>query len=82
MTVRQFRKRTVSRFCRSIVNCDMARVSNIDITRDVTAGAAWEFMDAGPGPFSNTRGPLAGTLQGHFSTNYLNFVALNVNWKF
>ena len=53
-----------------------------EITRDVTAGAAWEFMDAGPGPFSNTRGPLAGTLQGHFSTNYLNFVALNLNWKF
>ena len=53
-----------------------------EITRDVTAGAAWEFMDAGPGPFSNTRGPLAGTLQGHFSTNYLNFVALNVIWKF
>ena len=52
------------------------------ITRDVTAGAAWEFMDAGPGPFSNRRGPLAGTLQGHFSTNYLNFVALNVIWKF
>jgi long-chain fatty acid transport protein len=53
-----------------------------EITRDVTAGAAWEFMDAGPGPFSNRRGPLAGTLQGHFSTNYLNFVALNVIWKF
>ena len=25
-----------------------------EITRDLTAGAAWEFMDAGPGPFSNT----------------------------
>ena len=53
-----------------------------EITRDVAAGAAWEFMDAGPGPFSNTRGPLAGTLQGHLSTNYFNFVALNVIWKF
>jgi len=53
-----------------------------EINRDVTAGAAWEFMDAGPGPFSATRGPLAGTLQGHYSTNYLNFVALNVIWKF
>jgi long-chain fatty acid transport protein len=53
-----------------------------EINRDVTAGAAWEFMDAGPAPFSNTRGPLAGTLQGHYSTNYLNFVALNVIWKF
>ena len=53
-----------------------------EINRDVTAGAAWEFMDAGPAPFSNRRGPLAGTLQGHFSTNYLNFLALNVTWKF
>jgi hypothetical protein len=39
-------------------------------------------MDAGPGPFSNTRGPLAGTLQGHYSTNLINFLALNVIWKF
>jgi long-chain fatty acid transport protein len=53
-----------------------------EINRDVTAGAAWEFMDAGPGPFSARRGPLAGTLQGHYSTNYLNFVALNLIWKF
>jgi long-chain fatty acid transport protein len=53
-----------------------------EINRNVTAGAAWEFMDAGPGPFSNRRGPLAGTLQGHYSTNYLNFLALNVIWKF
>jgi long-chain fatty acid transport protein len=52
------------------------------ISRDVTAGAAWEFMDAGPAPYSARRGPLAGTLQGHFSTDYLNFVALNVIWKF
>ena len=53
-----------------------------EINRDVTAGAAWEFMDAGPAPYSARRGPLAGTLQGHFSTDYLNFVALNVIWKF
>jgi long-chain fatty acid transport protein len=59
-----------------------------DISRDVTAGAAWEFMDGGPAPYSNTRsigiGPLkrTSTVQGHFSTNYLNFLALNVRWKF
>jgi long-chain fatty acid transport protein len=53
-----------------------------EINRDVTAGAAWEFMDAGPAPYSARRGPLAGTLQGHFSTDYFNFVALNVIWKF
>jgi len=52
-----------------------------EINHDLTAGLAWELMDAGPGPFSNTR-KLAGTLQGHYSTNWLNFVALNVIWKF
>jgi len=52
------------------------------INRDITAGVAEELLDAGPGPFSNRRGPLAGTLQGHYSTNYLNFVALHVIWKF
>ena len=53
-----------------------------DINNSVTAGASWELMDAGPGPYSNHRGPLAGTLQGHYSTNFLNFVALNIIWKF
>jgi len=53
-----------------------------EINRDVTAGVAAELLDAGPGPFSNTRGPLAGTLQGHYSTNYLNFVAVSVIWRF
>ena len=53
-----------------------------EINHHIAAGAAWELMDAGPGPYSNRRGPLAGTLQGHYSTNYLNFVALNVIWKF
>ena len=53
-----------------------------EINRNVTAGAAWEFMDAGPGPYSARRGPLAGTLQGHYSTNYFNFVGVNLIWKF
>jgi len=53
-----------------------------EINHDVTAGAALEVMDAGPGPYSTSRGPLAGTLQGHYSTNFLNFVALNIIWKF
>jgi long-chain fatty acid transport protein len=52
------------------------------VNNNLTTGAAWEFLDAGPGPFSNNRGPLAGTLQGHYSTNYLNFVALHLIWKF
>jgi len=52
-----------------------------EINQTLTAGAAWELLDAGPAPFSNRRGPLAGTLQGHYSTNYLNFIAFNLNWK-
>ncbi len=52
------------------------------INSDITAGAAWEFMDAGPAPYTASRGPLAGTLQGHYSTNYLNFVGVNLIWKF
>jgi long-chain fatty acid transport protein len=53
-----------------------------EVNNNVTAGAACTFLDAGNAPFSNSRGPLAGTLQGHYSTNYLTFVALNVAWKF
>ncbi len=56
-----------------------------DVNHDLTAGVSWELMDAGPGPFSATRGPKSlepQTLQGHFSTNWLNFVALNIIWKF
>jgi len=52
-----------------------------EVNKDLTAGVAAELLDAGPAPFGNTRG-LAGTLQGHYSTNYLNFVAVNVIWKF
>lgn len=52
------------------------------VNRDVTVGVADQLMDAGPGPFSNRRGPLAGTLQGHYSTNFLDFLALTVVWKF
>jgi long-chain fatty acid transport protein len=53
-----------------------------EINRDITAGASVELLDAGPAPYSANRGPLAGTLQGHYSTNYLNFVSVNVIWKF
>ena len=52
------------------------------INRDITAGLAWELLDAGPAPYSASRGPLAGTLQGHLSSDYYNFVALHVIWKF
>jgi long-chain fatty acid transport protein len=52
------------------------------INRNITAGAAWEFLDAGNAPFSVRRGPLAGTLQGDYTADYLNFVAANLAWRF
>jgi long-chain fatty acid transport protein len=51
------------------------------INRDVTAGAAWKFMDAGPGPFSANRARSLAHRR-HYSTNYLDFAAVNVIWKF
>jgi long-chain fatty acid transport protein len=53
-----------------------------DVNDKLTAGLAWELMDAGPAPLSVNKGPLAGTLRGHYSTNLLNFVALNIIWRF
>ncbi|HUN57418.1 MAG TPA: outer membrane protein transport protein [Candidatus Binataceae bacterium] len=53
-----------------------------EISRNITAGAAWEFLDAGNAPLNNHRGPLAGTLQGDYTANYLNFVAANLAWRF
>src|SRR3984957_2450250 len=47
-----------------------------DVNRNVTAGAAWEFLDAGPGPFSTNPKPLGGGLPGHYSTTHLNFPRL------
>ena len=53
-----------------------------EINPDTTAGLAVELLDAGPGPFSATKSRLAGTLQGHDSTNLLTIVAANIIWKF
>jgi long-chain fatty acid transport protein len=52
-----------------------------EIDRDIATGVAAELMDAGPGPFSASK-PLGGTLQGHYSTNYLTFAAVHLIWKF
>jgi long-chain fatty acid transport protein len=48
---------------------------------DVTLGAAYEYLNGGDAPFAVNRGPLAGRVQGDFSSNVLNFVGVNLNWK-
>ena len=52
------------------------------VNENVTVGAANELLDAGKAPFNVRRGPLAGRLQGGYSTNLLDFVAANLIWKF
>ncbi len=48
-----------------------------------TVGLAYEFLDAGTADIANLqRGPLAGALQGHYSTNYINFVSFNMVRRF
>ena len=52
------------------------------VTEDYTLGAAYEFASLGSAPIDTTRGPLAGTLQGDYSTNSLNVFALTVTHHF
>jgi long-chain fatty acid transport protein len=49
----------------------------------MTVGVAYEFLDAGEAEIANLRrGPLAGTLQGEYSTNEIHFIAMNITWNF
>ena len=54
-----------------------------DWSEEITVGAAYEFLQAGNAEIAHLeRGPLAGALQGDYSSNFIHFVALNVIWKF
>lgn len=45
-------------------------------------GGAYEFMDAGDASIDRTRGPLSGTLQGDYSSDYYNFIGCYLSYKF
>jgi len=53
-----------------------------DWSKNVTIGAAYEYLSLGDAETANLRRPLAGTLQGDYSTNQVHFIALNLVWKF
>jgi long-chain fatty acid transport protein len=53
-----------------------------DWRKNITVGAAYEYMDAGSAPVNQTGGPLKGDLKGRFKDDAFNIFALNVNWKF
>jgi len=52
-----------------------------DWSKDITIGAAYEFLDLGSAEIANLQRQ-AGTLQGDYPINKVYFAALNIVWKF
>jgi long-chain fatty acid transport protein len=48
----------------------------------ITAGLAYTFIDAGSASVNQTRGPLSGTIQGDYSSNYIHAIALSLAMRF
>lgn len=53
-----------------------------DLSDDMTIGGAYEFLDAGDAAIDQNRGPLAGALQGDYSSNYIHFFNINLIKRF
>ena len=53
-----------------------------DWRKNITFGAAYEYMDAGSAPVNQTAGPLKGDIKGRFKDDAFDILALSVNWKF
>jgi long-chain fatty acid transport protein len=53
-----------------------------DWRKNITLGAAYEYMDAGSAPVNQTGGNLKGDLKGRFKDDTFSILALNMNWKF
>lgn len=47
----------------------------------MTLGGAYEYFNLGNADINRSRGPLAGTLQGDYSTNEVHFFNVTLNWK-
>jgi long-chain fatty acid transport protein len=52
------------------------------LRKDLTLGAAYEYMDAGSAPVNQTGGQLKGDLKGDLKDDVFHIVALSANWKF
>ena len=53
-----------------------------DWNKDVTVGAAYEYLDSGEAAIDQNGGPLQGSLKGEYDTNAIHFFAVNLIWKF
>jgi long-chain fatty acid transport protein len=49
-----------------------------ELSERITMGLAYTLLDAGSASVNQTRGPLAGTLQGDFSSNYIHIIGLSL----
>jgi long-chain fatty acid transport protein len=53
-----------------------------DWRKNISFGAAYEYMDAGSAPVNQTGGAMKGDLKGRFKDDAFSIFALNMNWKF
>ena len=53
-----------------------------EITEDYRLGFSYEYVSLGKAEIDRTRGPLAGTLQGDYSSNSLNVIGFTVSHRF
>jgi len=53
-----------------------------DWNRDVTIGAAYEYIDLGDGGINRNDGPLKGPLKGYYNPYAIHVFALNLIWRF
>lgn len=53
-----------------------------ELTERITMGLAYTFIDAGDASVNQTRGPLSGTVQGDYSSNYIHAIALSFAMRF
>ena len=53
-----------------------------DWNRNVTVGAAYEYLDAGDAEIDQEGGPLQGPFKGDYDPNAIHFFAVNLIWKF
>jgi hypothetical protein len=51
------------------------------INNDLILGFANEVLDGSNAPHDVKRGPLAGRVQGDFSSNIIDFLGINLVWK-
>jgi long-chain fatty acid transport protein len=52
-----------------------------ELNDDFVIGIANEVLDGSNAPYDVKRGPLAGRVQGDFSSNIINFLGINLVWK-